>query len=1270
LFKSVEKQEIKVPANIDYLGDLRDFVTNLGHKYRFSDKLVNAFKLSIDEAATNIIRHAYREHDGEITVRALIKRNSLTLSIIDQGKYFDPKRVKDPDLNRYINIGKKGGLGIFIIRRLMDEIDYHKTEEGNELRITKYREGQALPVKSETSPEKKQKKDIFKSVSQIPFSIKAKYFLRAFGAVAAIITIGYLYYFLKTDDELTKEFLRNSRVTNNTIVNRISSSPPEGFEFIEDIVYPIDQEYEDQLFKITVQDSTGLVSYSTNVGEIFSPFSRPVDAQKIQPGLYQYSLNGEKVYEFESELVVKRTGEDYGTVHILFSFADTQAEITAIRKANFQLALLILGLSGVGVALLIYLVLNPFRKLSEWVRNLGHGDMEDEMDIDDSSEIGEIAKAFSDITHKFRDSQKNLADHEQLKKDMHIAQQIQQTLLPAGFPELEGYDIAAFYEAAKDVGGDYYDFVEVDKDTLGIVVADVSGKSVGGALVMTMIRQTLRTEARGIKDAAEVLSKVNRAVKNDIKQGMFVTIFYLIIDSKKRSLNYASAGHNPMILYRASTRKTFYLNPKGYPIGVKLPEDDYFDKYIESETVRLAKDDILILYTDGITEAMNHERELFSEERLQLSVYEHGSETAAQFVEDLKNDIYGFTSGHPQNDDITLVAVKENVTREEDELRRAKEVHQLVEKGKSIRDACESVNLTTYAYYNKYKKVFDEEGIDAFEIDESSSVEANHISIEDKTKIFDIVRNNPEYGASRIKDELNTEKYGFTNLTETRIYDELVRHRLNTKAKREVFVSRVEKSNRKFKPPGTPLLTITGEVVINKQESKDYTLDAYEAELAKEKTQPEESEDIEFTFNPEFEETTLELPGPSEDENASESDSDSLINSSIEEVMASAEFTEIDDDFDDPLEDETTDEASVETSEEAEENQDMTEDEDEIDEVSSEFEQLIADDDVKTEILDSEVEVSQDDAMDDGFSFEELFAGGSIIEPGEDEDALAHEETTESQATDDVDSEAEEVKQETESTDQETPSEESVDSEIDYVEEEDTLTVSSVDELLNSDEPEEDFEDTETEAGGVDNISADKNYNMESASDEAKPYSNQAEESVSFSDLIQAIDDELVYISEPGKEADGKKQKQKPDSAVKSDTDHGANGIPDKPAVTNKEDKELVLLNGIKYYKNSEYDKAIQEFKKVINMYPDYKEAHSILGNAYFRSKKYKEAEIEYQKVKEIDPTDVTAYENMGVIFANRGNYKDAVGEWEKVMELSPNRSDIEDKIKKASKMI
>ena len=228
---------------------------------------------------------------------------------------------------------------------------------------------------------------------------------------------------------------------------------------------------------------------------------------------------------------------------------------------------------------------------------------------------------------------------------MQVAQEIQQTLLPTDFPDLEGYEISSLYQAAKEVGGDYYDFVEVDKDTLGIVVADVSGKGVPGSLVMTMIRTALRTEARGVKNDAGVLARGSAFVVNDMKKGMFVTIFDVSIDSTRRRLNYASAGHNPMILYRPSAKTTYYLNPRGFPIGIQLAETDLFRNSIESDIIQLADEDILILYTDVITEAMNGYRELSGGESSFEVIREHGRLRVKPSVEKLQPESESFSEG-------------------------------------------------------------------------------------------------------------------------------------------------------------------------------------------------------------------------------------------------------------------------------------------------------------------------------------------------------------------------------------------------------------------------------------------------------------------------------------------------------------------------------------------------------------------------------------------------------------------------------------------------
>ncbi len=827
--KTSENEQLKIQANVDHLGELREFVTRIGKKYGYSERVVNAFKLSIDEAATNIIKHAYKEWDGDITIRAVKRKSSLTFVLIDNGKYFDPRQFKDPDLQKYVDIGKKGGLGIFMMRRLLDRIDYKKTEEGNELWLTKNKQEKPGRPKITVSP--------------IPLGLKARYWLFSMAAFTIVLVLVYLFFFMDQNQVVLSRYIEKAREACSIVGSDISENliPDNDLitdEIIDDLVKngsmdPIildytntsiknllNTEYSDILLNAFVVDNIqnilSTAEFDSVYFRILSRFDIPGENKKLEENVYEYRLpSGEKVVDYTWQV---RNAEDRTlcTLHFLIDYQTIQKEINAARFSYLNLVLLVWVIGAAGLFLLIYLVMTPLKRLQDWVKTMNQpGDLED-LEIDTSTEVGEIAKAFSDITLKLRDSQANLAEQERLQKEMQVAQEIQQTLLPSEFPDLEGYDLASFYAAAKEVGGDYYDFVEVDQDTLGIVVADVSGKGVPGSLVMTMIRTALRTEARGVKDAAEVLTRVNDFVVNDMKKGMFVTLFYVIVDSKKRRINYASAGHNPMILYRASQKKTYYLNPKGFPIGISLPDKDLFKNSLESDSIALTEDDILIVYTDGVTEAMNTKRDLFGEERFLKVIQNNGESTADEFVENLKSEIMSFTEGSPQNDDITLVAIKEQTSAEKLELKRAKDAYLAIQNGKSVKQACKEAGISTYSYYNKYKTRFEENELDDVLADEpTEEFEVKQLSIEEKTKIYDVIKRFPEFGAKRISEELNSEHYENTVISPAKIYDELVSSRLNTKKLREGFIARGNRKKR-MKPPGTPMLTIDGKIIVNK----------------------------------------------------------------------------------------------------------------------------------------------------------------------------------------------------------------------------------------------------------------------------------------------------------------------------------------------------------------------------------------------------------------------------------------------------------------------
>jgi len=801
MFKKVKKKELKVPADIGNLGEMRDFITKVGRKYGVSENIINSFKMAIDEAGTNTIRHAYRDWEGFITVRMIIREQSVTVSLIDQGKTFDPRKVKDPDLDRYVNIGKKGGLGIFIMRKVIDDIDYRKTVEGNELRLTKNRE---VEISRKFS------------LPELSFSMKTRYSLIASGILTFLILVFSIWNYIYQGKKVFYNYVEEGNKLAATVVqNSVEYLAKEATWELARISAELQHNHTPLVSEIIIVDSTGTIQGAVNMENLLKKYKLPKKYRQKSNNIHVYNYAGVgNVYSIKRRAEFEIDDKMYvlGSVHVMLNKSFVDSNVSLKRESIFWRSLIILISGCIGVFVLVYTTMSPFRKLSHWVKALGRGEAQDVMEFDNSDEVGEIAQAFNDITEKFRKTQENLAEQERLQKEVQVAQDIQQTLLPTSFPDIEGYEIGTYYEAAKEVGGDYFDFVEIDNDTLGIVVADVSGKGVPGSLVMTMIRTALRTEARGNKNAADVLAKVNSFVMKDMKRGMFVTIFYVILDSKTRSINYASAGHNPMILYRGSTKKSYYLNPKGFPIGIKLPDDSLFYKTIESDTLHLRPEDSLIVYTDGITEAMNHNRERFSDERFLSVIREYGDLKVEPFVNKIRDEIIIFAEGFAQTDDITLVAIREKLKAEDVLFNHRLRLMKLVDvEGLSVKEACKKENVSPSTYY-KYRKKYKKTGEQGLrEGGRIAKIEDKHISIEDRAKIIDIIKNNPEYGAKRISEELNSDKYGNVEIDEKRIYDELVKSRLNTKKLRIAFIEKGD--NKRLKRPGTPFVTLDGNIV-------------------------------------------------------------------------------------------------------------------------------------------------------------------------------------------------------------------------------------------------------------------------------------------------------------------------------------------------------------------------------------------------------------------------------------------------------------------------
>ena len=247
-------------------------------------------------------------------------------------------------------------------------------------------------------------------------------------------------------------------------------------------------------------------------------------------------------------------------------------------------------------------------------------------------------------------------EKKRLDHDLQIARDIQRILLPSRPPPIKGFDIAGLNLPARQVSGDYFDYIEVDDARLGVVIADVSGKGVPASLIMAICRSVLRAEARLAQSPAEVLRKVNRQLYPDIKEDMFISMAYLILDHKNNHVTLSRGGHDAPLLYRAATGEVELLKPPGMALGID--SGDVFDRITGDLSVPLERNDCLLLYTDGVTEALDANGDEFGPERMTRSLRASASQGAQGLIDRLTGDVRDFAGGYPQHDDITLIVVR------------------------------------------------------------------------------------------------------------------------------------------------------------------------------------------------------------------------------------------------------------------------------------------------------------------------------------------------------------------------------------------------------------------------------------------------------------------------------------------------------------------------------------------------------------------------------------------------------------------------------------
>jgi len=288
------------------------------------------------------------------------------------------------------------------------------------------------------------------------------------------------------------------------------------------------------------------------------------------------------------------------------------------------------------------------------------GDFSHRIDIASNDQLGELATSFNQMTGSIEQLMQTAAEKKRLEEELRIARQIQMSLLPRGPLDFAGLGVTALCVPAREVGGDYYDFFPLGGDRIGVLIADVSGKGTSAALYMAELKGLVLSLSQIYQSPRQLLLEVNRIISENLDTRSFITMTYAVLDLAAGTMTFARAGHTPLLYYRGDGKRgTQVLAPNGLVVGLRIPgATEKFAELLEEQRVDLEKGDVIVFYTDGITEAMNQNSDLFGEARLGRIIAEHGELDAADLRERILREIEAFVGNADQHDDMTMILLK------------------------------------------------------------------------------------------------------------------------------------------------------------------------------------------------------------------------------------------------------------------------------------------------------------------------------------------------------------------------------------------------------------------------------------------------------------------------------------------------------------------------------------------------------------------------------------------------------------------------------------
>jgi HAMP domain-containing protein len=404
---------------------------------------------------------------------------------------------------------------------------------------------------------------------------------------------------------------------------------------------------------LVVADSHGNIVGHSNlllVGEPLPvPTGEPVSLERSRPGERAIQIEDRIVLRVPVAHLEERVGELVATI-------SRRGIDEAVRSAMIK-AVAVSAAGVVAVALLIIVLvtraLGPLAELRASVQRIGSGDLETRTEVTARNELGMLAGLIDDMAGGLSRAQSELIHKERMDHELQIAHDLQVMLLPKKIPTPRGYSLAAHYEPALEVSGDYYDVIPLDAGRMVIILGDVSGKGVPGLVVMAMLRTVARQLALAGADPKQLLVAAHDVLRPNIPRGMFVTCLCGILDMGEHSFHYANAGHCPPVVFGADTP------PQFLPVGGKalgMFPSSVLHASLERRTISLQPTQGLLIYSDGLTEAMNQQREQLGEQPVLGALLQPESSDARDILDGLRERVVVHQDGAAAADDLTLFA--------------------------------------------------------------------------------------------------------------------------------------------------------------------------------------------------------------------------------------------------------------------------------------------------------------------------------------------------------------------------------------------------------------------------------------------------------------------------------------------------------------------------------------------------------------------------------------------------------------------------------------